>query len=383
MSGSETETECGFSYAASNSSHVSSPGHSVASSKNSTKKRAADDETNASSSHHNHMTKTAAAQAFGRLMQVMPVKPKKQSIYVRFKAILLQNARGGGHTDIVKKIASVAKEEWNKVKNVASTNNGENTCNVQNPNHHLVVIKAQAERNAFEEEEKYVHGLKSWSEQFSPVAASHLMWLTIEASSSQVQSLQKAVRDVKTIGDDWPVDVVNAHASALQKAEEELKSFQAAAADRDLVNQLRGASDGVLMQHAKRHHMALDQVQELHEVKAQLAKLLKEKGKLDENKSEQDSRLVNSLMGEISSGLKKRMVYQSGLKYGGKSISFKRTGVSLEVFSQVFEVAAGTKEARMDGPMKSIRYGYMECLDVKVKVTGTGVLTASTKYRIA
>uniref|UniRef100_A0A7S2LED2 Uncharacterized protein n=1 Tax=Leptocylindrus danicus TaxID=163516 RepID=A0A7S2LED2_9STRA len=384
-SSSETETECGSPYAASNNDSITSSPDSSIASKSNPKKRSADDVDEHKSSH-NSMTKFAAAQAFARLMQTVPNKPKKQSIYVRFKAILLQKARDEGHTDIVKNIATVAKEEWNKVKNINVTN-AEN-ANLSGNYQHLVDAKAQAERNAVAEEQTYTSEFKSWAERFSPVAVSHLTWQTMEASPNNAVNLKQAVNTVQYMDKDhadvWPNSKDYAVvANALQKAEEELKSFEADAADRDLVHKLRGASDDVLMQHAKEHRTALEQVQELHRVKAQLEKFLKEKGKMDQEKSKQDSRLVYSLMGEISSGLRKQMVYQSGLKYKGKAISFKRTGVSLDVFAQVFGVPAGTKEALIDGPTKSIRYGYLECLGVKVKVTGTGVLTASTKYKIA
>lgn len=350
------------------------------------------------------MTKQAAAKVINSL--VPPKKIKNQSQYVRFKALLLKDAKDRGDTETAGNITKAAKDAWNQVKYLtppppvdpvssstasaadAAAAASSSTSNVNDARQRHLLLKGRAIKAEADEKAAYAIAVKTFCDAFLEAAISHVQWATIEATEDKAAALKSAIAVVtkKYTAVSWDRDGSSSNTdtapllAALSAAQDQLTSFEDSIASKALIAKLKSASDADLAAHAKEH-------QELLRIKAKYDAIQSRRAAEEATKRQAEEKelgLAHAIESEITSALKKQMVYtNSSLKYSSKKISYKRGGVTPKVFARAFGVPEGTKKATIEGYLvgsKSLRYGaHLSCSDVTVKLVGEE-LTATASY---
>lgn len=341
------------------------------------------------------MSKEAAARAIKAT--VLPKAPKKQSQYVRFKSVMLKDAKFRGDRKTVIDITAIAKTGWNWVKNAkvepagesqplgsSSIPSGINAKASENEStvERYIRLKGLMIAEETKEAADYEQKLAQFKSNYLDAATAYVWWKSQELTKWNITTVDKDVKGVYSkMMKAWPTELPLKFQEAHQRASFKLHQMKKEAAVEALVQKLRNASDDVLLQHAQEHFDLSVQVEELNGIK-------KKAGALEAEKEKEEQKQLSSahrIKPDICRELKKQMIYtDSSLKYNPKKISYKRGGVSLKVFAAAFEVPEGTKTFTFGGGdvgSKSLRYSYLECHDVVVKLVGEE-LTASTSYMI-
>lgn len=337
------------------------------------------------------MTNQAAAKLVKSL--VPPKKIKNQSHYVRFKALLLKDAKDRGDTETSTNITKVAKEAWNEVKyltpdiDATTAAASASNANVNATRQRYLLLKGRAIKAEADESAAYAAATKTFCDSFLDAAISHVQWAAIEASEDKAAALKSVITTVSSKYNAVSWDGSSADANllsdlelALSEAKEQLTTFEDSIAAKSLVAKLKSANDADLAAHAKEH-------QELLRIKAEYDVIQSRRVAEEAAKRQAEEKELSRAFGipsEITSALKKQMVYTgSSLKYSSKNISYKRGGVTPKVFAKAFDVPEGTKKATIRGydvGYKSLRYGAsLSCSDVAVKLVGEE-LTATASY---
>lgn len=254
----------------------------------------------------------------------------------------------------------------------------------------MLRLKGQAATEEADEQRLFSSRIHCWCTGFQIAADAHLRWTTIEASEENFSALENAVKTVETgAGARWDERVERGYIPALEAAKAQLMMFKGSLAEKSLVEKLQGASEEVLVQHAREHRVAQEKAEKLVRVQAKLDAILREKQMEDDQKridEERELSNASSIKNEITRALEKQMVYtNANLKYSSKNISYRRGGVSVAVFAKAFGVPEGTKKATIPSyevGRKSLRYGAcLACSDVSVKLIGEE-LSATARYSL-
>ena len=336
------------------------------------------------------MTLAAAKKTLSSLKLPSKGKGATQSEYVRFKSLLLKDAKARGDKDTTDNITKIAKEAWKKVQyqtppsaDELDTKTDETSSSGDDVQRYLrlkgVMLKEEREMQA-----KFDAEAKAYCTAFVTSASSYLQWCLIEATEENQQPLLEAMKLVK--GQYLPfhfrayrVDDTPA-LNALRETLEQLKEFKKLKDERALLAKLQNATEEGLKLHVKEHIRLLAQA-------AELDKLKKNKAIEDEKKCEADERELakaDDIQDEITRALKKQMKYGSlNNKHSSTRISYTKGGVSHNVFAKAFGVPVGTKQATIDGSEVGetyLRYGAsLKCTEVKVKLVGDE-LVAQTSF---
>ncbi|KAL7555164.1 hypothetical protein ACHAWF_018822 [Thalassiosira exigua] len=328
------------------------------------------------------MTKAAATKALSSLYS--PAK-KKQSQYVRFKALLLKDAKDRGDTETIENITKVAKDSWAAVKHltppppvdpatntnsmVASTNS-----NLGEDIQRYLRLKGRVIKDEQDEQQKFIDDMKAYCIAFVSAATAYLQWHNIESTQEDTSSLADAV-DLVTkkfeSNNYWSPSVDKSpFDKSLKEAKQQLAHFKDIASESYLVAKLRNATDDELLEHVKEHHRLLRQAAELKAIERK--KKVEEAAKrVAEERELENAHRIEPL---ITKGLYKQMKYNANLKWGYEEIRFVVDEVSPRVFAKAFGVAVGTKRATIAGHKvgrKELRFGaHLGCDDVNVTLVG-------------
>ncbi|GFH61525.1 hypothetical protein CTEN210_18001 [Chaetoceros tenuissimus] len=313
----------------------------------------------------------------------LPKAPKKQSQYVRFKSLMLKQAKADKDKETQENITTVAKEAWNMVKDKSVANVSIADTSSDSKLDKYMRLKAQVVADEQKEASDYSTELEKFKSNYLDAAVSFLYWETKDASSSTLEQFEKEVKSIHSnVITAWSGnDVPSKYTEIYKTAQAKLDTLQKDSAISKIVSQLRNASEEVLYQHALEHYNLQQQLVELNTLKAKAAALETEKA------NEEAKQMVSaySIKSDICRDLKKLMVYTGPqLKYSSKKISCRRKGVTPKMFAVAFGVAEGVKSFTFDGDevgLKSLRYGYLSCGKVTVKLIGDAV-SASTSYSL-
>lgn len=335
--------------------------------------------------------KKTAEKALKEALKLKATAPKKKSAFVRFKGVLLKDAKERGDKEVCDNITSKAKTAWSTVKQTdpelmeVMLNTPTTSTQASEELYKNLKLKKIAIEEEANELSKFQEATDKFKDAYLEPAISILKFVNEEAiDQTNVDRCERQAREIldranKTWGDEHvPVELLESYGDALMKIE----SFKKEQEVFNLVEKLRGASDELLTEHAKQHCKMLESVKELEKVRAIEQSLRKERDE-EQQKTLSHAHKVKS---EICKELKKQMVYTgSGLKYSAKKITYKRIGVTAKLFSAAFGVPEGTKTFEFPGSdvgYKSLRYSILECVsNVKVRLAGDS-LTASTSYKI-
>lgn len=327
------------------------------------------------------MGKKEAATAFRRLLLSVPKRLKKQSLYVRFKYVMLQDASVKGETEKIANITELAKEKWKIVKDI----NTSNVNNKENVDTYIIDVKRRAQEEERAEDKEYTKVFTEWCERFQTAASAHLSYLAAEANETNYHILKDDVAKVEGI-QEWSEHVPKFHLFALVKAKEELEIIQESIAVKKMVAKLHNATVSELYQHVKEYREKENKVKELEHVKAELRTLREKQETQDKMERDKDQQLVETLVGDVIKNLEKQMVYVASLQSHSKRIVYQRSGVKPEVFCRAFDIPTGSKKTVLSShkvPCKILRFGAsLECGNVEVKITTSNVLIATAWYTV-
>ncbi len=338
------------------------------------KRRAKDTETD---SRATPQTPALDERASTKLVESLtpPKAPKKISLYMRFKSLLLKESKEKGDTDTVKGIATIAKKAWAAIKDDDTTN-----VETDSKDRHRA-LKAMAERDEKKDLDNYKADIDKFKEQFCDAAISFLHWKTKSANEDNVQTFEAAINmvDTKATAAWGGSSKPDAYVKVLSTATTKLETMKKNVAIQNLTETLKGATDKQLHEHVIAHVELLNQVQKMTEMEKELSIFRKQQ----EAQKEKDEMSALSIKDEICRGLHKQMVYTNpSLKHKKKSISFTRQGVSKHMFAKAFGIPEGTVKFTFSGNdvgSKSLRYSSLWCDEVNVRLSGE-TLTASSKY---
>ena len=322
---------------------------------------------------------------------VLPKAPKKQSEYVRFKSALLKDAKKCGDTETEVHITSVAKRAWEMVQYERPTmtdvtlnaNGSASSESSESKRARYLRIRADCLDEEKNEGSRYAEDLEKFKSNYLNASVALLQWYTIIINKKNVKMLEKEVIAMHTKAfTAWPSNCPKSFLEAYQKTMDQIKILKEENAVNDLVEKLSGASRAELVEHAKEYHKMTLQVDELNKMKVVEKAVEMEKQKAEENALKSASKIKP----EIIRSLKKQMKYtSSSLKYSAETITYRRGGVTTKVFAAAFGVKEGTKTYSFPGHevgLKPLRYGFLTCGNVKVKLIGEE-LVASSSYSIA
>lgn len=331
------------------------------------------------------MTLAAAKKALSSLK--VPSCPKSASEYVRFKAVLLKDAKARDDKDTKDNITKIAKEAWKRVqhRSVPSPDDEVDT-NTDDDLQHYLRLKGVMQREQQEIQAKFNAEAKAYATSYVTAASSLLQWCLIEVTEENQQPLVEACKlvssksvssfDFRAHGvDDSPLN------NALRDTRDQLAEFKKMKSERALVTKLQNATEEELKLHAKEHIRLLAQA-------AELDKLKKTKEIADERQRQADERALeraDGIQDDITRALNKQMKYGSlANKYSSTRISYTKGGISDKVFAKAFGVPVGTKKATIEGSEvgeKWLRYGAsLKCSTVNVKLVGDELVAQTSFY---
>lgn len=320
---------------------------------------------------------------------VLPKQPKKQSHYVRFKSLMLQDAKDAGDTETIKNITSLAKDSWNMVKNARVNDKvlDDNNSNESVARIILLRLKRRALLEEKQEVDDYNKKVTKFKTDFLDSAMAFMFWKTEDISNSNYRKIEEELivahgKAATAWGSEKevPPQLKAVYKNGMDKISEIKKE----AAIEGIVLKLRFAPLDILTKHAQEHYALQEKAWELDKVKTEAESLLAEK----HNVEAQELQWAYKIKPDVCRELKKQLVYtNANLKKRsiGKRITYKRGGVSPKVFAKAFGVAEGTKQVTFPGSevgSKPLRYGAcLVCGDVTVKHHGEDI-TASTSYML-
>lgn len=326
------------------------------------------------------ITNMEAATTFRRLLLSVPKRLKKQSLYVRFKYIMLQDASVKGEREKIANITELAKQKWKLVKDV---NTHDVRDDKENIDAYIVNVKRRAQEEELREEKEHSKVFTEWCERFQAAASAHLTTLATHVNETNYQSLKDAVQKVEGI-QEWSEHVPKFHLFALVKAKEELESIQEAVAEKTMVDKLHNATVSELYRHVKDYRELESKMKELDRTKAELSALRETQRLQDKMEQEKDQKLAETLVGDVIKNLEKQMVYVASLQTHSKRIVYQRSGVKPQVFCSAFKIPTGSKKTVISShkvPCKMLHFGAsLKCGNVEVKMVASGVLVATAWY---
>lgn len=382
-----------------------------------------------------HLPNMSKDEAYNLILSLdKPVLPKQQTYYMQFKKRLLKTAKDQKDTETIRNITQVARSSWAIVEDARKgkstktddhdkenvSNNYDEKHNVKDTSYLLSIYKEIVDADTRESaiyRKKYVNTRS----QFFDAAVAYLQWKIIDCSQDSndgelldfyCSSLSEAITRVQDRAltvwctpDNHKIPPALSfskfprhYTSALGDAKSKLKVIQGEHIFYSLVKSLRDASNDTLLDHARRHLEALNQVEKYKQMKAKMEaekKLIaqtkaeaaqaqaKAKAK-QEKKDEVDGR---ALKRQLIRSLKDQMVYtDSDLKTCRRQIRYTQLNVTRSVFEKAFDVKYdGTKRvvlADWQVGCKPLRYrGYLSCSDVIVDFKGDSV-HATASYGI-
>jgi len=321
-----------------------------------------------------------------------PKPLKKQTIYGRFKNVMLRDAKKQKDQATIDNITAVAKDSWALVKSRdvntfkfqdASEQKENETSPLQVKLDKYMRIKKAAEEEETAELASFEEEIAAFKGAFLPAALASLQYMAqtmtdAKAMEGELQDLNKSALLAWKDATRFPKEL----SDAFKAAQAKLTSLQQEGTVEALVKKLQGAPKEVLEQHAREFVSLMAASQKLQVIAAKSQAL-----QAEQEKQEADA-IANAykIKSELCRELKKQMVYTNpSLKRSAKKISYKRSGVSVKEFAAAFNVPEGNKTVTLDGVceigLKSLRYGALGCNDVKVRLQGD-TLTASTSYKI-
>ncbi len=317
---------------------------------------------------------------------VLPKALKKQSEYARFKSALLKNSKVCGDTSTIENITSVAKSAWEMVKwerptksDIALNPNGSDSSESESKNVSYLRIRADCLDEEKNEASRYAEELEKFKSNYLDASVALLQWYTIIINKANVKTLENEISIMHTKAfTAWSSNCPQSFLEAYQKTMDQIKILKEENAINDLVEKLSSASRAELVEHAKEYHKLMIKADELNKIKVIENAVEMEKQKTEENALKSASKIKP----EIIRSLKKQMVYtNSNLRFKAANISYRRGGVSTKLFAAAFGVEEGTKTYTFSGDevgLKSLRYGYLECDVVKVKLMGEDLIASSS-----
>ncbi len=334
------------------------------------------------------MTLAAAKKTLSALK--VPSCPKSASEYVRFKAVLLKDAKARDDKDMKDNITKIAKEAWKKVQYLTVTSPDDDTYTNDTSGdddlQRYLRLKGVMKKEQQQIQAKFNAEAKAYATTYVTAASSLLQWCLIEVTEDNQQPLLDAYKlvsnksvssfDFRAHGvDDSPLN------NALRDSRDQMAEFKRAKEHGALVTKLQNATEEELKLHAKEHIRLLAQAAELN-------KLKKTKEMADERQRQADERELaraDGIQGDITRALNKQMKYGSlANKYSSSRISYTKGGISDKVFAKAFGVPIGTKKATIEGSEvgeKWLRYGAsLKCSTVNVKLVGDEMVATTSFY---
>lgn len=317
---------------------------------------------------------------------VLPKAPKKQSEYARFKSALLRDSKVCGDTATIENITSVAKSAWEMVKWAKPTKSDVMNSNVsdssgpESKRFRYLRIRADCLDEEKNEVARYVEELENFKSKYLDASVALLWWYTIIINKANVKTLEKEISIMHTkVYTAWSSNCPQSFLEAYQKAIDQINTLKQENAINDLVEKLSCASRAELVEHAQEYHKLMLKANELNKIKVVENAVAMEKQKAEEKALNSASKIKP----EIIRALKKQMVYTNpNLRHKAVNIYYRRGGVSTKLFAAAFGVQEGTKASsfsRDEVDLKFLRFGYLKCSDVKVKLLGEDLI-ASTTY---
>ena len=310
----------------------------------------------------------SAAEA-AKIFAVSEPKSSNKSTYVRFKTLFIKQSKAKGE---VTPTTNDVKDEWNKIKHIpAILTESEVDKGKENPHHSLLLLKQQAEQEHTAEAKAADLAKVEWCTKFNAAATFYLHNLIV--SQATVEELEAACHKASRATIGWPKSVPMSFFPALQAAQLRMKTLREAQQQAALCLKLRNATDEELLAHAG----------EYLDMKEQISKLGHLQAKQQETATKNEAVAAN-LENEICKYLKQQMHYDAKLKYGCRTVTYRRGGVTLEMFQKAFSTTGKTTTlSGGDVGYKSLRYGaYLEYTSIAVKLQGTD-LVVNAKYTMS
>lgn len=355
----------------------------------SNKKRAAESPTPS-------IDKVTAAKTLSSLK--VPPKQKSQSQYVRFKSLMLKEAKSSGDKETSDNITKVAKAAFKKVEKLnppppidPSTNTNDvsasasATLNLDADVQRYLGIKGRVIKDEQNDQQKFNTELQSYQSAFFPAATAHLQWQIIESTENNFAPLIEAIEMVVKIyevsyGEYSKVDGRTLLLKTIKDAKDQVAHFKEGLSEQSLFNKLKNATDDELLKHVKEHRQMISQVAVLNKIKLKK----QEEDKRKEEAEERELGNADMIKYEITSALMKQIKYDASTKHSSVKISYTKGGVSPKVFAKAFNVAVGSKKATIPGSevgTKSLRYGaYLKSTDVSVKLIDNALVAQASYY---
>ncbi|CAB9500577.1 expressed unknown protein [Seminavis robusta] len=299
-------------------------------------------------------------------------KTTNKSVYIRFKTFFVQDAKTKGRNP---SNANVIRSEWDKVKHRVNLNTEHCIEDKENPNQQLCIWLHQAKQDMKADKEANENALLEWSKAFNQAAPSYLQSLVDKPRNVyQADDLSGAIKKAQSAIKVWPEAAGEVlFSSQLEAANRLLKDLCLVRDASQLCTNLCRLSPQGMMAHAREFVQLKQEVAELQHLKA-------EKDETDE----EYRALADKLKPEICRHLKKEMRYEPSLKEGWKTITYRRGGVTPEIFQQAFDLPdAKTKVATIPNSeidSKALRFGaHLEYHSIVAKLQGTD-LSVIGKY---
>eukprot|EP00984_Skeletonema_dohrnii_P019072 scaffold9061_cov140-Skeletonema_dohrnii-CCMP3373.AAC.1 len=224
------------------------------------------------------MTLAAAKKTLSSLKLPSKGKGATQSEYVRFKSLLLKDAKARGDKDTTDNITKIAKEAWKKVQyqtppsaDELDTKTDDETSSSGDDILRYLRLKGVMLKEEREMQAKFDAEAKAYCTAFVTSASSYLQWCLIEATEENQQTLVEAMKLVK--GKYLPfhfrayrVDDTPA-LNALRETLEQAKEFKKLKDERALLLKLQNATEEGLKLHVKEHIRLLAQAAEFDKLK--------------------------------------------------------------------------------------------------------------------
>ena len=354
------------------------------------------------------MSKEEATEMLSKLIVVK--KPKGKTLYMRFKTLLIKDAKQSGDKETLNNITNIANMSWQKVKGMNEAEGTRSSVRRYGINDvsYLLHVKADVAAEKKQEDAEYTKAYDDCCENFYIAATALLLHEAIGTSTTtrfaslnqhHIQ-LSACIKRVTARGDTITgsgcelaseTETAIGFSVALGKARAKLHQLEQELSIHKLVEELRNAPIDMLIKHSQKHHELLSQLHQLKEdeIKNRAIENAQAEAQAEREREELSIALKNacSFKNRVLRGLKIQMKYDGpSLKNNWKRIRYTEDGVSPLLFAKAFGIEVGMKccvVASWEVGSKPLRYsGMLKCIDVEVKLLGENVI-ATTKYGVA
>lgn len=353
------------------------------------------------------MSKEEATEMISKLIVVK--KPKGKTLYMRFKTLLIKDAKHSGDKETLNNITNIANMSWQKVKGMNEAEGPRSSARRYDINDvfYLLHVKAVVVAEKKQEDAEYTKAYDDCCDKFFIAATALLLHEAVDTSPTirfaslnqhHIQ-LSACIKTVTARGDTITgcgcelaseTETAIGFSVALGKARAKLHQLEQELSIHKLVEELRNAPIDMLIKHSQKHHELLSQLQQLkeNEIKNRAIENAQAEAQAEREREELGIALKNacSFKNRVLRGLRIQMKYDGpSLKDNWKRIKYTEDGVSPLLFAKAFGVEVGMKRCVVAGwevGSKPLRYrGMLKCNDLEVKLLGENVI-ATTKYGV-